>query len=333
MFLFKGLGSSAGTGSVDSALQYASRRTGVDVDYLKTTAKRESNLNPTAKAGTSSATGLFQFIERTWLGMLKQAGGQHGYGDLAAKIETTPTGNYTVRDAKTREQILELREDPKAAALMAGEYTAQNAESLKAALGRSPSEGELYAAHFLGPRGAVELVRLAETAPNTSAASRFPAAAAANKPIFYAPNGQARTAGEVYQKITSGYDATPAVPENASYLAFAAGRAGEDQVFHGLFRSDSSGLGPIGKSVSGFWSGQGRQSTAYGMTESAASATVETTPGSKDVTIRMETPSRSAAGRAGDDQASAGTRTASASDTSAPRAFGRYGNDPSLAVR
>ncbi len=321
MSFFTSLGLTSGkSGDVNSALQYASRRTGVDLDYLKTTAKRESNLDPDAKAGTSSATGLFQFIERTWLGVLKTAGGRHGYGELAEKIQPASGGGYTVTDAKARKEILELRQDPKAAALMAGEFTAQNAETLKTALGRSATEGELYAAHFLGPQGAVDLIRLAESSPNTPAAERFPAAAKANRPIFYA-SGRQRSAAEVYRTITSGYDATPAVPENATYLAFAPGKSSEDHVFHGLFRSGDQGLGPIGRSVSSFWSGFPKSATAYGMTENPGEVAVETTRDADHVTLRVAPDSESAQPRS------------RRSDSGAARIYGRFSDDPSLLVR
>ncbi len=337
MFLFNGLNNS---GNVDSALQYASKRTGVDLGYLKTTAKRESNLDPNAKAGTSTATGLFQFIERTWLGMLKQAGGEHGYGELAEKIQPTSGGGFRVTDAKARKEILELRQDPKAAALMAGEFTAQNAETLRSALGREASEGELYAAHFLGARGAVELVRLTETAPTAPAADRFPAAAAANRPIFYTSNGQARSAAQVYTKITSGYgagpavhEATPAVPENATYLAFAPGRSSEDHVFHGLFRSEGTGLGPIGKSVSSFWSGFPTAPASFGLTENPGTATVETAAGSNDVTIRVGTDAASGNASEKSGETSGASQESGHTKYGEQRRYGRFIDDPSLIVR
>ena len=333
MSFFSSFGLSGGLsggkpGDVGSALQYASRRTGVDLDYLKTTAKRESNLDPQAKAPTSSATGLFQFIERTWLGMLKQAGGRHGYGELADKIQPTTGGGYAVSDAAARRQILDLREDPKAAALMAGEFTARNAETLQTALGRPASEGELYAAHFLGAGGAVELVRLVETAPGTPAAERFPAAAKSNRAIFY-DAGRPRSAREVYAKITAGYDATPAVPQNATYLAFAPGRSAEDHAFHGLFRSDSEGLGPIGRMASGFWAGVSGKPEAHGMTRDPGSATVATDRRTGQATIRVQAdpqpdlPSDPRSLPAARDAGEGGGR----------RGYGQWAADPSLPVR
>ena len=55
------------------AIDSAGTKSDVDFDYLLQTAIRESSLNPTAKASTSSATGLFQFLDSTWLEVLKAA--------------------------------------------------------------------------------------------------------------------------------------------------------------------------------------------------------------------------------------------------------------------
>ncbi|TCT12630.1 transglycosylase-like protein with SLT domain [Tepidamorphus gemmatus] len=258
MFLFTSIGKSEDpTSGVGSAVEHASRRTGADFAYLMTTARRESNLNPEARARTSSAAGLFQFIDSTWIAMLKEAGEQHGYGAYAAKIKRTASGGYAVADQAALRDILDLKKDPKAAALMAGELAVRNAESLRAGLGRQPTEGELYVAHFLGPQGALDLIRLAEQAPDRSAAKHFPQAAAANRSIFYTSEGRARTASEVYDRLVAGFrrepPTTPTAP--AKYLAFQPGRASQDHVFHGLFHSGSgSTLGPIGRAVAGFWS-------------------------------------------------------------------------------
>jgi len=319
MFLFSSLDK---PGDVNSALQNASRRTGIGFDYLQTTAKRESNLDPNARAGTSSASGLFQFVEKTWLAVLKEAGPRHGYGDLADKIQPSQKGGYRVADAGARQEILALRQDPKAAALMAGEFTASNADSLRTSLGRPATEGELYAAHFLGARGAVELVRLTETAPDTPAAQRFPAAAAANRNIFYKSGGVPRTAAEVYEKLVSGYDATPAVPEKAEYLAFAPGRAREDHVFHGMYRSQGTGLGPIGKAVAGFWSSFTGSPSSFGFTDATTRITsVEAEGKSGNVVITAQEEDRSV------------VEPVNSRTVAVTREYGRFANDPSRLVR
>ena len=55
----------------NSVIRQAARETGADFEYLAQTAARESNFDPQAQARTSSAAGMFQFIEQTWLGMMR----------------------------------------------------------------------------------------------------------------------------------------------------------------------------------------------------------------------------------------------------------------------
>ena len=137
---------------VTDAIRKGASATGTDFDYLLRTAKRESALDPAAKAPTSSATGLFQFIEQTWLGVVKNDGPALGLSNAASAIVARGDGTYTVPDAAARQAILKLREEPETASAMAGALTRRNREALTAATGRAPSNGELYLAHVLGAR-------------------------------------------------------------------------------------------------------------------------------------------------------------------------------------
>lgn len=193
--------------TIASALQSASKRTGVEFDYLLKTAMRESSLDCQAKSRTSSACGLFQFTEQSWLGTMKKHGAALGLGTEAAAIEQS--GNrYRVENAAQRAEILALRNDPHVAALMAGAYTQDSASALENRLGRSAGEGELYVAHFLGAGGAAKLITAAEETPNTRADLLFPAAAEANKAIFYKRDGEPRSAQEVYQNLVAKHERT-----------------------------------------------------------------------------------------------------------------------------
>ncbi len=206
------------TAAVIGAIRNAARATGADFQYLLATAQVESGLNPAASVSSSSAKGLFQFIDQTWLTTLKQAGPALGYGRYADAIVQTPSGAYTVPDPALRQQVLALRNDPAANAAMAGAFTQQNAALLHQRIGRSPSEGDLYVAHFFGASGAAQLINIANQSPGTTAASVFPNAAKANPSIFYDRQGHARSVNEVYRVLTARYDvarATPAVPANA----------------------------------------------------------------------------------------------------------------------
>jgi hypothetical protein len=184
--------------TVVSALQKASAATGVDFNYLLGTAMRESGLKPSAKASGSSATGLFQFIEQTWLGMVKEHGAKHGLGSFAGVIQKTDSGRYRVSNAEDRSAILRLRNDPQISAMMAGEYAKQTQTQMEGSLGRSISSGELYAAHLLGPGSACKLIRSNQGAPGSDACDIFPTAADANPNIFYHADGSPKSVREVY---------------------------------------------------------------------------------------------------------------------------------------
>jgi hypothetical protein len=199
-------------GTVVGAIREASRVTGTGFEYLLKTAMRESSFNPNAKSSKSSATGLFQFIDQTWLATLKQSGASLGYGRYAGAIARTSSGRYVVPNAAMRKQIMNLRYDPTANAVMAGAFTQRNAARLARALGRAPTDGELYIAHFLGQSGAVKLIGAAENAPQASAANLFPHAARANHSIFFDRQGGARSSAEVYRVLVAKHDGTAMPP-------------------------------------------------------------------------------------------------------------------------
>lgn len=177
---------------VRAAIQRGAQATGVDFSLLVETARRESALNPSAQARTSSATGLFQFIDSTWFDMVRRHGAAHGLGQYANALSQGA-------DAETRRDILALRSDPEIAARMAGELTRENAQTLQAQLGRAPSAGELYAAHVMGSGGALRLINAASQGASDAAAI-FPREAAANRGIFYA-QGQPCSAQAVLDRL------------------------------------------------------------------------------------------------------------------------------------
>ncbi len=199
------IGATPSASNVTGAIRQAAQTTGANFDYLLATARVESSLNPNLTVRNSSATGLFQFIEQTWLGTMKQAGKTHGYGRYADAIERMPGGRYGVKDPALRNEIMRLRKDPTANAVMAGVFTRQNAAALNKRIGRMPSEGELYIAHFFGPGGAAKLITQAGHNPQANAAEVFPAAARANRPIFYDKQGNARSIAGVYTELVRRY--------------------------------------------------------------------------------------------------------------------------------
>ncbi len=242
-------------------LRQAAAATGSDFNYLLGTAMRESSLKPSAKSNSSSAAGLFQFVSQTWLGMVKQYGAKYGLGPYAASITQQPDGRFAVASPADRQAILALRNDPKVSALMAGEYASQTKTQLESRLGRPVCDGELYAAHFLGPGAACHLIAMNGHNPQANAAQAFPAAAEANRSVFYRADGSAKTVREVYDwtlKQSGGAGtaavtmARPAAPAAAapsidwSAAALMQGNADDnDWSTASLFANPQSGLSPL----------------------------------------------------------------------------------------
>ncbi|NMA99428.1 MAG: lytic transglycosylase domain-containing protein [Phyllobacteriaceae bacterium] len=238
-----------------NALTAAGERSGVDFGYLLQTAIRESSLNPAARASTSSAVGLFQFLEGTWLQVMKQDGPRLGYQAYADQISVNSNGDYVVRDPAKKAQILALRENPQIASDLAAAFTRSNGEYLRNAFGRMPSAGELYIAHFLGAQGAEKMFKAGLQNPDQVAVNLFPRQAQANKSIFYDQSGNARTIRQVYQVLVAKHQGTNAnfsVQQMAGQGASAPQREAEPPLpsrfstenmsFTGLFRTEPEAM-------------------------------------------------------------------------------------------
>jgi hypothetical protein len=228
---------------VTGAIKQASSNTGASFQYLLATAKMESDFNPTAGASTTSAHGLYQFIEQTWLATVKEAGGQIGYSQYADAITKTASGDYVVVDPSMRRDIMKLRDDPAVSAAMAGVLTQSNSFQLTGRIGRRPTDSELYMAHFLGVAGASKLINSAVDDPQASAAKMFPGAAAANRSIFYDKQGNARSVSDVYAVLSSRYDS--AAGSSATQAALAMYGASPAVVAAAGSAPSASGAPPV----------------------------------------------------------------------------------------
>lgn len=223
-------GLDAARAQIAGAIKSAAGATGASFEYLISAAKIESNLNPKAQASTSSARGLYQFIEQTWLGTVKEAGAAFGFGKYADAISKSSSGRYSVSDSSTRNEILKLRDDPAVNAAMAGVLTQSNSFKLTGMIGRRPTDSELYMAHFMGVSGASKLISSAEDNPRASGPAMFPSAAAANRPIFYNRDGSARSVSQVYSVLTSRYEAAANSPVARTAMASAGVTPGQSRV-------------------------------------------------------------------------------------------------------
>jgi hypothetical protein len=240
-------------GTVVDAIRSGAESTGVGFDYLLATAKRESGLDPSAKAATSSASGLFQFIEQTWLGTMKTTGAKLGLSTYADAITARADGTYSVSDAATKQAILDLRRDPRVASAMAGALTQRNREALGASLGREPTSGDLYAAHVLGAKGATTLINSVQVSPARAAASDLPEAASSNRNLFYDKAGRARGSAELYAMLsTSTAGGQTAMAGTANLPEATTAYASLDDGLRSLFQTDRR-QGAVSAGVAKLW--------------------------------------------------------------------------------
>ncbi len=181
----------------------AAAATQVDPIYLMALADKESGFRAEVKASTSSAEGLFQFIDRTWLEMVRAYGNRHGLGaeaEAVAVVDEKPV----IQDEAARARVLELRRDPYLAAVMAAELLKRDAALIGFRIGRRLTQTEMYIAHFLGVEDAARFIELKGAKRTASAVKAFPAAARANAAIFFARHKRGRrglSVPEVYSRI------------------------------------------------------------------------------------------------------------------------------------
>jgi peptidoglycan hydrolase-like protein with peptidoglycan-binding domain len=197
---------------VVAAIRLSSVRTGVDFSYLMELAAVESAFNPLAQAVGSSAAGLYQFTQDTWLNTVKAHGEKYGLGRYAAQIEYTVDrrGNRRPRlsDRDVYQHLLDLRKNPRVSAMMAAESVRDNVSKLSGYFDQRPGRTELYLSHFLGPDGAVSFLKALNETPDSFAADIFPTAAASNESIFHPKTCKPRTVNEVYEMFSQKFDTT-----------------------------------------------------------------------------------------------------------------------------
>lgn len=186
----------------------AARTVETDPVLLMAIADKESSFLSEVQARTSSATGLFQFIEKTWLRVVRDFGAKHGFAKEAQAI-TWVDDQLVVSDAAERARILELRRDPHLSTVLAGEMLARDRARIARRIGRDLTQGETYLAHFLGPDDAERFLEKVVGEPNANASKLLPKPARANKPIFFARKGRkakSLSVAEVHRKFEAMMD-------------------------------------------------------------------------------------------------------------------------------
>jgi len=185
--------------SVVERVVQAAKTTEMDPALLMAIADKESSFSTTAKANTSSASGLFQFIDSTWFKAMRAFGMRHGHEEDAKSIDDDKAPSVS---PKERAKLLGLRNDPYLSAVMAAEMLKADGARIAGRIGRSLTAGETYLIHFLGPEDARRFMEKLKDEPQSSAAELLPRPARANKPIFYAQQGKKmkdKTVAEVHE--------------------------------------------------------------------------------------------------------------------------------------
>jgi hypothetical protein len=191
------------------AVRRAETATGIDAALLLAMAGRESNFDPNARSRNSSAQGLMQFTNDTWLEAVRDFGHMHGLQRQATELSSVPRGSLPA-NARLIDDTLRLRSDARLSTVMAAERLASWRAQLERDIGRRMSPVDLYFVHLLGPTGGRRfLLELART-PRRAAAEIVPDAARVNRKIF-APHGPPLSLAEVHRQVTQSLVLTPAV--------------------------------------------------------------------------------------------------------------------------
>jgi hypothetical protein len=180
--------------AVRRAIDDAAESVGIDSRYLVAVAALESSFDASAQSQRSSAAGLYQFTEDTWLRVVKVFGAKHGLADAAASISVGERGAVSMLQGDARHELMQRRYDPQVAAVMAAELAIDNKRRIERVLGRPITPAETYIGHFLGVSQAARVIDAAYSRPHFPGARLVPAAAAANPEIFR-PAGQTISAG------------------------------------------------------------------------------------------------------------------------------------------
>lgn len=190
----------ADTGAI-AAIHAAAKTSGLEFGYLMELAQAESGFDTGIKASTSSATGLYQFINQTWLVSIEKFGTAYGLG-----WARTMNGTYRDHHGRTmayisnpviENQVLDLRTHQPLSAHISHEFQSENKGKLSCFVRGTLDRTSLYTAHFLGAHDSVVFLNTRATSPSRAAAAVFPDAARAN-PGVYKTAGRDRSLEEVF---------------------------------------------------------------------------------------------------------------------------------------
>jgi hypothetical protein len=187
-------------------IRAAAQAKGIDPETALRIARAESSLTSSAKAGTSSAGGLFQVVDKTW----KEFGGAPG-----------------------------KKFDPDENIRVGTDIIAKNAQTLKDFLNRDPRPAEIYAAHYFGPSGAKTFLAADPATPIVDILGK--AAVKANPNLQGKTAGEVLAQLE---KKMGGKPAAAAASAAAAPAAAQAAQTPAEQVMEPALRSGMSAQAP-----------------------------------------------------------------------------------------
>ena len=198
-------------------LHQVSQETGADFQQLIITAMIESDLGRVTISSKSTARGVYQFIEPTWLVLMKRYGNRIGYQSYADAITfNAETHHPEVKGGiPLRQKILDLRYDNRISALLKT-YQAQDEKRVLARFknGQNITVTDHYIAHMLGLSLARTFYKLKQSESDYILAhlkdSNFRQAVQLNRSFFYDEHGRALNAAQAYvqfdKKISEKFD-------------------------------------------------------------------------------------------------------------------------------
>ena len=230
-------GGTPASGKVEDVIVDASKKVGMDPSMMQAFAAIESSMNPNAAAKTSSAKGLYQFLDATWKEQVSKNAKKHGLSPSASRF------------------------DPYASTIIAGEYLKSNLNYVKKV---KPNTNIVdgYLTHFLGPGGARTFL---SANPSAIAAQVMPKAASANKSIFY-DGSRPRTIAQVYKLLQE------KITKKAKSFGISLGSTGSLDTGNKASK-DSSEIGITGDSPTAGYSGSVSAAKPQSLVDSSQSAT------------------------------------------------------------
>lgn len=188
-----------------AAIRLASLRTGADFGYLMELSAQESGFDHDIGASTSSATGLFQFTEDTWLQTVNRYGFDYSMASLADQMDNIYDINGMlvgrVENPFIRQAAFDLRAQPHLSSLMGAEFQLRNKFRVECEIKHPLNRTEMYFGHFLGPDGAITFLQNRARTPGGPAARAFPQQAAANRSVFYSRGRRGRLVPRSYDEV------------------------------------------------------------------------------------------------------------------------------------